>query len=89
MERVGGHGVGNVLDNGHHVGNGLDRESVDVLIDDRATRTQTDNCHGCGNVKIVLGVAVVHRPAIAIKKWVMALGHQQGTRPCWTPGTTQ
>ena len=50
------------------VGNGLDRERVGVVVDDRATRTQTDNFHGHGNVKIVLGVAVVHGPAIAIEK---------------------
>ena len=60
MERVGGHGVGNALDSGRCVGNGLDRERVGVVVDDRATRTQTDNCHGHGNGKIVLGVAVVH-----------------------------
>ena len=89
MERVRGHGVGNVLDSRRCVGNGLDRERVNVVIDDRATRTKTGNCHDHGNAKIVLGVAVVHEPAIAIKKWAMALGCQQGTRPCQTPGTIQ
>ena len=37
----------------------------------------------------VLGVAVERRPAITITKWAMALGRQQGTRPCRTPTTVQ
>ena len=33
MERGGGHGVGNILDSGRCVGNGLDRGRVDVVVD--------------------------------------------------------
>ena len=63
MERGGE--VGNVLDSGCGVGNGLDSRRVGVNDDDRATRTQTDNCHGHGNANRVLGVAVKHGPGIA------------------------
>ena len=38
---------------------------------------------------IVLGVAVERGPAITITKLAMALGRQQGTRPCRTPRTIQ
>ena len=61
---------------GGKVGNGLDSRRVGVVDDDRATRTQTDNCHGYG--KIVLGVAVERGPAITITKWAMALERQHG-----------
>ena len=53
------------------VDNGLDRERVDVVDDDRArTRTQTNNRNGHGNPpkqqsNIVLGVVVERGPAIA------------------------
>ena len=36
-----------------------------LMMHERATRTQTDNCHGHGNDNIVLGVAVEHEIAIA------------------------
>ena len=80
---------------GCDVGNGLDSRRVDVVVDDRATRMETDNHN------TVLGVAVERGPAIAITKWAMALlglqqwtgsmalGRQQGTRLCRTPGTMQ
>ena len=32
-----------------HVGNGLDRGRVDVVVNDRATRMQTDNRNGHSN----------------------------------------
>ena len=44
------------------VGNDLDRGRGDVVDNDRATRTQTDNCHDHDNAKIVLGVAVERGP---------------------------
>ena len=46
MERAeGGYdiGNGNGVDSWRGVGNGLDREHVDIVVDDRATRMQTDN----------------------------------------------
>ena len=43
MQRGEGCGVDNGLDRGRGVGNGLGRELVDVVVNDRATRTQTNN----------------------------------------------
>ena len=37
----------------------------------------------------VLGVAVEREPAITITTCAMALGRQQGARPCWTSGAIQ
>ena len=45
-EREEGLGVDNGLDRGCGAGNSLDREHIDVVVDDRVTRTQTDNCNG-------------------------------------------
>ena len=85
----GGRVDSNGLDSGRGVGNGLDRGRRHVVVDDRTTRTQTNNCHG--NAKIGLGVAMLERgPVITITKWAMAVGHQQATLPaCWTPKTIQ
>ena len=61
---------------------GLDRDRIDVVVDDGATRMQTDDRNGYGNHKTTithnLGVAVERGPAITIIKWAMALGRQQG-----------
>ena len=60
---------------GGKISNGLDSRRVDVVVvvDDRATRMQTNNCN------TVLGVAVEHGLAIIITKWTMALGRQLET----------
>ena len=63
-----GCGVGNILDSRRGVGNGLDSRHVGIADDDRATGTQTDNFHGHGNGKIVLGFVVEHGAAITITK---------------------
>ena len=64
--------VDDVERGGYNVGNGLDSRRVDVVVDDRATRMQTNNHN------TVSGVAVERGLVIAITKWVMALlGHQQ------------
>ena len=82
-----GRGVDNGLERGHDVGNSLDREHVDVVDDNRATRTQTDNRNGhAGNCETIyqftiLGVAVERGPAIAIVKWA--------SPPCPTLETMQ
>ena len=49
MERGEGLGIDNGLDRGHGVGDGLDRERNDVVVYDRVTRTQIDNCNGNRN----------------------------------------
>ena len=46
MEREKGLGVDNGLDRGRGVGNSIDRERDDVVVDDRVTRTQTNNRNG-------------------------------------------
>ena len=52
IEREEGLRVDNGLDRGHGDGNSLDRERVDVVVDDRPTRTQTNNRNGhAGNRK--------------------------------------
>ena len=53
---------------GWGVGYGLDSGCVDVVVDDRATRIYTNNCHGHDNAKIVLGVALESGPAITITR---------------------
>ena len=54
MQREEGYDVGNGLDRGRDVGNGLDRGRVDVVVDDRTTRMQTDNHKGHGNHKTTI-----------------------------------
>ena len=49
MDREKGCSVDNGLDSRHGVGNGLDRDYVDVVVDDRATRMKTDNHNDHGN----------------------------------------
>ena len=49
MEREEGRGVDNDLDRGCSVGNGLDSRRVDVVVDDTATRMQTNNHNDRGH----------------------------------------
>ena len=51
-------GEGRGLDRGHGVGNGLDGECVDVVVDDRATRMQFNNHNGHGNRKTTINHSI-------------------------------
>ena len=88
---------------GRGVGNGLDRENVDIVDDDRATRMQTDNHNGHGNHETTIthsigccsGTQSVnhnhkmdHGLEASARDRAMAFRCQQG-RPCWMPGITQ
>ena len=61
MQRGEERGVGNGLDSGCDVGNGLDRERVDVVVDDRgATRMQPGNRNGHGNQETTIMHSIMH-----------------------------
>ena len=74
---------------GRGVGNGLDREHVDVVVDDRITRIQIDNPNCETTITHSIGCSSGKRTGNHNHKIGHGLGRQQGTRPCWTPGTIQ
>ena len=87
--------VNDVERGGCGVGNGLDSGRVDVVVDDRATRTQTDNCNGHG----IHETTITHSIGPSIGTWTgnryyhghdQVITGQQATRPaCRTPETIQ
>ena len=103
MQRGEGRGVDNGLDRRHGVGNGLDRDRVDVVVDDRATRMQSNNRNGYGYCETSITHSIGccsetqtgnhnhkmgHGLGASARDRAMALGCQQG-RPCWMPGIIQ
>ena len=84
-----GHGVGNGLDSGQGVDNGLDRGRVDVVVDIVLLLKVTPRWNTSLVVSSNIVLAVKRGAANTITKWAIALGHQQGTRPCQTPGIIQ
>ena len=74
---------------GRGVGNGIDRERVDVVVDDRETRIQINNCNRETTITHSIGCSSGTRTDNRNHQIGHGLGRQQGIRPCRTPGTIQ
>ena len=63
---------------GCDVGNGLDRERVEVVVNDRATRTQTDNCKDHDNAKTTVTHSIGSSSGMRTDNYNLKMGHGLG-----------
>ena len=73
------HSSGSRTGNQHGVANGLDRGCVDIVVDDRATRMQTDNHNDHGNRKTAIIHSIGSRSGTRTSNHNHKMGHGLGT----------